>query len=147
MRKILLLLLVSFSLLGLMNASYITWNEFNQVIPPCRPPFSCEEVLSSSWSHIGPVPLPVVGMIFYLMFLIMATLQLFEVKEYRLGKYHVQLELVLVTMGVTGLLFSLYLVTIMAVVLQAWCMYCLISAFDAVLLFILSSLLYFSGRK
>lgn len=156
MKLMLSLLFIFLSIVGLADAGYITYNELNGVVPPCNVSgFKCESVLSSEWAHIGPLPISVLGLIFYGSIFLLATLHLTEVNLRPLGTRLAQMfgisdkkalaahplswitPLDLLTfMGGMGFLFSLYLVILMAFVIKAWCLYCLISAVNALLLFV-----------
>lgn len=147
MHKILALLILSLSIIGLLNAGYITWTESQGLLPPCRPPFACETVLKSAWAHIGPLPLTALGLLFYGTFFILASLYVSEVTEVKLANIRLKTSSLILLGGIIGLLFSVYLMLIMGVVLRAWCLFCLISAFDCILLFLFSSILYAKDRK
>jgi uncharacterized membrane protein len=141
MKKIITFLslcLVVFSLLGIVDASYITYEKFSGRIPPCSIHFKCTQVLESKWANIGPIPLSLLGVCFYSLFLVVSI-------SFLLGKRKASFFLAL--FGVFGLLFSLYLVFIMGVVLKAWCFYCLLSAVNCVILFGVSSVLYLLTKR
>lgn len=138
-QQILLLLLVVISLLGIMDASYITYEELSGQVPACAPPFQCGTVLNSQWSHIAGIPISIFGMGFYAMMFLLAILNVAEVnipipvtKTVRRSIY------LLATLGFG---FSLYLVTLMQFVLQAWCLYCLISAVSSTSLLVVAMFL------
>ncbi len=130
-RKIFGLLVVCIALIGVIDASYITYSEYRGVLPPCRPPFDCGAVLRSPLSRIGTVPLSAIGIVYYsLVLTIGATAFLSEDHE----------DLVRM-IACCGFAFSLYLVFLMAVLLQAWCLYCLVSAICCLGIFTASWLL------
>ncbi|MBP7842566.1 hypothetical protein KA017_01025, partial [Candidatus Woesebacteria bacterium] len=60
------LLFIIFSLVGIADASYITYEKFSGVVPDCGPGFDCGAVLNSKWSSIGPIPLSLLGLAYYL---------------------------------------------------------------------------------
>lgn len=127
---------VMVSLLGIIDAGYISYNTFSGTLPPCRPPFACAEVLESPWAYIGGVPLSALGLVFY------TTVFIFAVINYLQIKVSVPvLQTVpktLRTLAIIGFLFSLYLISIMAFMIKGWCLYCLISAGTSITLFLLS---------
>lgn len=147
MKTLLSILLVIFSIVGIADASYITWEKVSGVVPPCSPGFKCETVLNSEWSSIGPVPLSVFGIFFYSSFLILGSASLLEVPGFSVGRFTLAMPLLLLGLGSWGALFSLYLVFLMGVVLQAWCVYCLISAVNCLVLFSISVANYFYSRQ
>lgn len=128
--------LVIIAFLGIMDASYITYNELTGHIPPCRPPFACDTVLKSPWSRIGPVPLSAVGMFYYTLVFSVATINFLGIRTIRLPRNNVfHTEDILVLFTTFGVGFSAFLIFLMAVILKAWCVYCVISASFCVFLF------------
>ncbi len=129
-------------MLGIADASYLTYEKLSGIIPPCTPGFQCETVLTSKYASIGPIPLSVFGLLYYLTIFTLAVLHFIEfdfskisaVKKTILRKSSPLDLLQLIT--IFGLLFSAYLVFLMGVIIQAWCLYCLLSALISSLLFI-----------
>jgi uncharacterized membrane protein len=127
-------LLVFLSLIGMADAAYITYEEFAGVVPKCLPlaGFDCGLVLQSEWSHIGPIPLSLLGVGFYATVFLLASYALVATKP------HPWTRTLLAFLGTSGFLFSLYLFYIQAVVLKAFCVYCLVSAFTSTAIFVTS---------
>ncbi len=138
MKKILPLLLIIFAVIGILDAGYITYEKLSGVVPPCTGAFKCGAVLNSPWASIGPIPLAAFGLAFYLTFLFVASLHLGEVKSLEWQGRRLPVAWVLVALGSFGFLFSLYLLGLMAFVIQAWCFYCLVSAINCIVLFSIS---------
>lgn len=154
MQTILSLLFVVISLAGIADAGYITYTEYLQpgkeVI--CGPGFDCGAVLNSPYARIGSVPLAAIGLVFYLTVFILAILHFLEIdinKYFRLAADKLKLSKlnplrfvttieVIQALTIFGALFSLYLVFIMGVVIQAWCQFCLISAMTSLSLFLIT---------
>lgn len=140
MQKVVSIFLVFLSLVGLADATYLTWNKLNNTVPPCGLNTNCDAVLTSSWATIGHIPISALGMLFYAIIFLLAVMQLGEV---RLGRFTKRFrfisipELLLIFTSI-GLVFSGYLVSIMAFVIGQWCQYCLLSAGTTTLLFLLS---------
>lgn len=127
MREFLSWLLVLFSFLGLLDASYLTYQKVTGFIPPCTAGFACETVITSKYSLIGPIPLVFFGVAYYGLILLITTLVFLEKDHVKiLGKLFHTSDLLWISLG--GLCVSLYLIFIMGVVLKAWCIYCLFSA-------------------
>lgn len=143
MKKFLSLLLVVLALIGIMDASFITYEKLTGQVPPCGAGFDCGGVLNSPWAYIGPIPLSVYGLFYYITVFVIASLNFLEVdfqmlitsltKSVAFSFPGHQWLLYLTTFG---FFFSLYLVSLMAFVIQAWCFYCLISAAICVSLFL-----------
>lgn len=147
-KKFLSLVLVILSLIGIMDASYITYEKLSGQIPPCGAGFDCGGVLESPWAYIGPIPLSVFGLFYYVLVFSIASLHFLDVdiqmlitswtKSVAFSFPAHQLLLYLTTFG---FFFSLYLLSLMAFVIQAWCLYCLISAAVCISLFVTSLIL------
>lgn len=135
------LLIVVLSIVGIADAGYITYEEIQGVVPPCGPGFDCGAVLNSPYAHIGPVPLSALGLLYYTTILVLGFLHVSEVQIGKIfGKNTLFSQLTtldeLVLLSTAGLLFSGYLVFLMAVIIGAWCKFCLISAGTSTLLFV-----------
>ncbi len=147
MKTLLALLLAVFTLLGILDAGYITYEKFSGLVPPCHTLFKCGQVLNSSWASVGGIPLSVLGLLFYGVFFGLSLAFYFGHKKIQFFKLKIPTEKLLVAQGILGVCFSMYLVFIMGVVLHAWCLYCLLSALNCFILFIISSAIYFLTKK
>jgi len=147
MKLLLSLAIVFFSLLGIVDASYLTWQKLLGSVPPCSTSFNCETVLSSSWSMIGPIPLSVLGIGFYTTFLLLGSLLTLGNTEIKIRNVRLELSILVGIWGTLGILFSLFLIMIMGLVLKSWCLYCLLSASNCLLLLGLSYLVYRTRDK
>jgi len=146
MKTLFALLLVICSIVGIFDAGYITYTKFSGQVPQCRPPFACETVLKSPWSTVGPIPLSVFGLIFYGVMSSLSTLAVGEVQRLTVGNHTFFLPLLISVWGVLGAGFSLYLVFVMAIILHAWCLYCLISAINCMMIGIFSTMYFWLLR-
>lgn len=138
------LLFIVFSFLGILDAGYITYEKINNVIPPCSARFQCGTVLQSEWASIGPIPLSVLGLVFYLTVFFFSLVAYFDIQEINILGVTLRTQNILFGMSILGFIFSLYLISIMAFILQAWCFYCLVSASICTTLFLLNTILKFS---
>jgi dihydroorotate dehydrogenase len=150
MNTALSLLLVILSLVGIADAGYITYEKYAGIVPPCGAGFDCGAVLNSRWASIGPVPVSVLGLLFYATVLTLASLHFLELEIFSQKQKDVALKSsasiktyahlspihLLACITIIGLIFSFFLLFLMAVVIKAWCLYCLISAATSILLFI-----------
>lgn len=143
MQIIFSLLFIIFALIGLADASFISYEMANYSLPPCSEGFDCAAVLTSQYAHIGPLSLSNLGIFYYIVILTLAILHYieFDFGKYKIFKHslleHVQpFDLLLAGTGL-GFLVSLYLLSLMAFVIQAWCLYCLVSAISSATLFFL----------
>jgi uncharacterized membrane protein len=178
-----LLLTISLSIVGLIDAGYVTFEKLNESTPTCTPGFSCNDVLSSSYANIGPVPVSAFGFLFYFSMLLLGIFHYLDIPKLNLSKliflqidlsnhipkqlslsklipeknarslkiilqklnsnqklsHHLSWQFLAFCLSILGFLFSLYLVFIMAFVLKAWCLFCLISAFSSTGIFLTHS--------
>lgn len=123
-------------LLGIIDTLYLTWEHYANIVPPC-PAHSilgsfidCGKVLQSSYANIFGIPLPFLGVMYFIFLLV-----IFKTKYF---KY----------MTIFGLLFSLYLFFIQIYILHAICIYCTLSGVINLLLFMVTwSSKFFSIAK
>ena len=107
------------AILGFADTAYLTIESLRGAIPPCTTD-GCEQVLTSVYAHIGPIPLSLIGALYYLAVIVLIILSL----DTRSGRY-VRWGAWLVS---AGFIVSLILVLLQAFVLNAYCQYCLVSA-------------------
>ncbi len=116
------------ALLGFADAAYLTVEHYQGTVPPCTIVSGCETVLTSSYSVIAGVPVSLLGALFYLAVLV-GVFAYLESKKTAPLKWAMLLT-------VFGILFSLWFIYVQAVLLGAWCLYCLGSALTSTILFI-----------
>jgi len=146
MKLFLSLILTVLAMLGIMDAGYITYGELSGQVPNCQPPFSCQTVLDSPWSKVGLIPLAAFGLIFYAVMFTFGILSFMDVRSISIKKHKVPVHVLIVVLGSAGMLFSMWLIFVMGVILKAWCLYCLLSAINCSMIFILSLLLFRTAR-
>ena len=110
-------LIVAFA--GFIDATYLTIEHFQGVIPPCTTD-GCEIVLTSSFSTVAGIPVALIGSIYYLLVCI-GLFAYLDTKKTAI----LRATLVLPCFGFLGSLWFLYL---QAFVIKAYCQYCLVSA-------------------
>ena len=119
--------------LGFLDASYLTIKHYTAGLVPCAIG-NCEQVLTSAYSTIGPVPVALLGALYYLTILLLSAATLARDEEKGL--------FVAARASIIGFAASLWFLFAQAFLLEAWCLYCLGSAVSSTLLFLLG--LYFS---
>ena len=117
------------SLLGFIDATYLTLEHFLGKIPTCFVVNGCERVLTSVYSQIFGVPLALFGSIFYLSILVLS----FVYAEFKKEKFWIWLMLV----SFVGFGASTAFIYIQLFILRAFCFYCLVSAASSTTIFIL----------
>ncbi|OHA58489.1 MAG: hypothetical protein A2571_01785 [Candidatus Vogelbacteria bacterium RIFOXYD1_FULL_44_32] len=119
-----------FSLVGILDTSYLLAEKILGGTVKCIAVKGCDTVLQSSYSTLfGFVPASLAGFIFYIAVFILAFYLWSKGGKVQRG------ENILLVLAVLGLLFSGWFFYVQAVILQAFCTYCLISAFNTVLIF------------
>jgi uncharacterized membrane protein len=115
------------SLIGLADAIYLTVQDLTGQSLRCT--FSgCSEVLGSSYAHIGPVPVAVLGAFAYFTVFSLSILAAFG---YRFAR-----PLLAALVGVM-VLTTLWLLYLQAFIIHHFCQYCLLSAAVTIVLTIL----------
>lgn len=120
------LILLALSLVGFLDATYLTIIHYKNLIPPCSLS-GCEVVLTSKYATIGSIPLAVIGAVYYLVLVILSLLFL-QTKRV----FFITLAFILTTLSLFA---SIILVYLQAGVLHAFCQYCLLSEAINFLLF------------
>ncbi len=135
--------LIFLSVTGLIDSAYLTWEHFNNIIPPCTvhpliPAFliDCGKVLTSPYSIMFGVPLAVVGLIHYgLLTLGILGAMIYKKKIFR---YWIVLQ------AVAGVIASMYFMYIQLGVIKSLCLYCTLSALIS---FAIGLLVFFNFKK
>jgi len=122
------------ALLGFADASYLTIEHFQNVIPPCSIVGGCEKVLTSVFSTLYGIPVALFGAIYYLVI----AIGLFSFLE---SKNHEVLRVTLL-LTILGLLASLWFVFLQVFILHSYCVYCMGSVVTSTLLFISAAVIF-----
>ncbi len=130
-------------MIGIADAGFITYEEFTGVPSFCQtlPFFDCGTVLSSEWAYIGPIPVSVLGILFYLTVLLLGAYHLV------MAKPHPLITKFLYFVALSGFFFTLFLLYLQAVVIGAYCLYCMISAATSTLIFLTTGTYWWSNRQ
>ena len=138
MRSINLNILVSsaavLSFLGFVDASYLTAKHYLGTPIPCSILNGCDTVTTSVYSEIAGLPVALLGAIYYLGIFLICVFYL-ESKNTRPLKF-------LATGTTIAFIFSLYLIYLQIFTIKALCLYCLISAFLSLILFMVGILIF-----
>lgn len=124
--------LLSYILLviGLLTSVYLYLADVS-IVPLGCTLSSCEKVNTSEYAYFFGIPLALFGVVFYL-----GTIIVLYLKKYNL----------FFLAGIIGLLTSIYLTSVEAFILHAFCQWCLLSAWVTVCIFILSFKMKNFGR-
>jgi uncharacterized membrane protein len=125
--------------LGFMDSSYLAIEHFLGSVPPCSIVEGCEVVTTSAYSVIGPIPVALLGSLYYLAVIV---LSLFAIDRRSMVALRLASKITWV-----GLLASAYFVFIQLFVLHAICIYCMGSALGSTILFILGMIVLKRTRE
>ena len=125
--------------LGFIVASYLTILHFKNILPPCNLTSNCETVLTSEFASIGPVPLALLGSLFYLAVIVLCVLILTNYKKVFLDAFYI--------VSVIGFAVSIILILIQAYIIHAFCQYCLASEAISTGIVLLAFLKYKEDKK
>ena len=117
------------SLVGVLDAGYLTVEHFRGQTPACNLLHGCEIVTTSTYSEVAGVPVARFGVFFYLVILGLSV--------YYFDKRNRETLTLLSRLTPLGLAAAVYFTSIQAFVLQAWCQWCIGSAITSTLLFLL----------
>jgi len=122
--------------LGFLDAAYLTIIHYKNTIPPCTIAHGCETVLTSKYATLGPVPIALIGVGFYLAILILTGMLLQGKNSLKIFNYQFSIINLLILLTGSGVIVAGSLVYLQAFVLHAFCQYCLASEAIDILLFL-----------
>ncbi|MEK7567703.1 MAG: vitamin K epoxide reductase family protein [Patescibacteria group bacterium] len=124
-------------IVGLLDSFYLFYKYINANPIDCFLFDGCNTIAQSPYSHVFGIPLPTFGVLFYVvMFLLVFFLTRYE---------NILWKRLALLASVIGFIFSLYFVYLQGFVIQAFCIYCLISAIASTL--ILCLLIFVNNKK
>ncbi|MBU6431133.1 MAG: vitamin K epoxide reductase family protein [Patescibacteria group bacterium] len=125
--KIIAITFIVLSLIGFLDAAYLTIDHYLGSVPPCAIA-GCEIVLTSGQSAIIGIPVALLGSIYYLIILILSIVFLESGKRaiIRFASF----------LTIIGLVASAYFIYLQFFVIGQICQYCMISAGTSTTLFV-----------
>jgi uncharacterized membrane protein len=121
------------SVIGFIDAAWLTIQHLTGGPVPCLVS-GCETVTTSQYATIGPIPIAALGAVYYVTLALVSI----AIMNQQRGDWLQRISLV----PITGFLFSLYLVYLQAFVIEAYCLYCLVSAATSTVLFLIGVWIY-----
>ncbi len=119
---------VAFSLVGIVDAAYLSYARFTHSALSCTILDGCNVVAASPHAVLlGVIPLAYLGLVFYIAIFFLGVML------FRYDQRSIRLTLVGAT-GI-GIVASAYFVYVQSVLIGAYCLYCIISAALSVVLF------------
>lgn len=129
--------LLALSVIGLFDASYLTYHHYSGTKLICNLTHGCDTVLTSQYATIFNVPIALLGVLFYFAVLLVT---LYSLQENIMKR-------TLLLLGAVGFGTSLGLVFLQAFVIHAWCQYCLLSAITSTLIFLTSGIIWLTNKE
>lgn len=123
---------------GVLDASYITINDYRGTTLPCSVLKGCDVVTTSKYSRIGNIPVSLIGVGYYVALIVLAI-------AYLDTRKHIALKAGIFLTSL-GFLASGWFMYVQYSILKTFCLYCVISASTSTLLFA-SSMLYVYREK
>lgn len=131
--------LLVLSVIGFIDASYLSIEHYLGRVPPCAITTGCEQVTTSEYNTILGVYVAVYGAVFYLVMFVLVLYAL-DRKRYELFRYAAYFSW-------AGLGAAIYFTSVQAFVLNAYCIYCLASAATSTCIFLAAHRLWLEVRK
>lgn len=126
------------ALIGVLDAVYLTVHHYAAEPVPCTIVAGCEMVLTSAYATVGDIPLAVFGAAAYFVAFSLALLAGFG---NRMMWTFFGVQVILMS------LFTAWLIYLQAVVIGAFCQFCLLSAATTLTLLVLYVVSRFRGRS
>lgn len=131
--------IIILSLIGVTDTAYLSYARLADSPLSCSILEGCNTVAASEYSVLFGVPLAYLGFAFYL--------AIFALGVALLARNTPFVRVLLLIFAFAGLVLSSYFFYLQALVIEAFCVYCLISAIISVLLFLVSLLIYRKGER
>lgn len=109
--------LVVLAFAGFLISLYLTLMHYRNVIPPCHVVSGCESVLSSRYAAVAGIPLSLIGTIFFAVMFYLGIALIARPRKMVIRAYEL--------LAFAGILAAVLLFLLQAVVLKAYCFYCL----------------------
>jgi len=126
----LLTAITGLSFIGFVDSAYLLADHYFNLPLPCTITHGCETVLTSPYAMVGPIPLALFGVLYYLVVMFFA---LYLYTEPAISRKQ---TLALFALTLVGFLMSVVFIAIQVFLIHAICMYCALSALCTVLLLI-----------
>ena len=122
------------ALIGVVDAAYLSYARYTHTELMCGIVEGCNVVAASPYSVLFGVPLAYLGLLFYIAIFILGV--------WLLSRDGAWPRIALFTTTSVGLVSSLYFVYLQTFVIQAYCIYCIISAIVSLFLWGMALALY-----
>ena len=120
--------LLFLSLIGFLDADYITTKHYLGVPITCSIFEGCETVTNSQYATVGNIPMALFGAVYYLSILVLTILYLDTEKVWAIR--------LISRFSIVGFSASLWFIYLQLFVIKAICFYCVVSAITSTSIFI-----------
>ncbi|MBI2057453.1 MAG: vitamin K epoxide reductase family protein [Candidatus Yanofskybacteria bacterium] len=127
-----------FSLIGFLDASYLTVQHYKNGILPCLLFTGCDKVTSSSYAKVAGMPVSFLGAGYYFIVLV-STILYFDTGNKKVLS-------ILKNLPIAGFIATLWFLFLQFFIIKAICFYCIVSAVTSIALFILAILIRKTGQ-
>lgn len=133
------LIFLCVALIGFSDATFLAVEHFQGRVPPCSVLKGCERVTTSQYATIGPIPVALLGSLYYLIFII-GSIAFLDTKRTGILRS-------LAFLSLAGIVASGFFVYLQLAVLHAICIYCMASAVTSTLLCVNGMVVLAQQRK
>ena len=116
-QRIVRVALVVLALAGFLISFYLTLTHYRHLVPPCYVTSGCESVVTSRYATILGIPLSLIGTVFFVVMFYLGIALLTGSPKKVMQAYEL--------LAFAGILAAVVLFLLQAVVLKAYCTYCL----------------------
>lgn len=138
-KRLVRIALVVLALAGFLISFYLTLTHYRNAIPPCYVTTGCESVVTSRYAVIAGIPLSLIGTIFFAVMFYLGIALITGPRKRITRAYEL--------LAFLGILAAVLLFLLQAVVLKAYCIYCLGTEVIALLLWAGSLLVASPGES
>ncbi|MCL5733772.1 MAG: vitamin K epoxide reductase family protein [Patescibacteria group bacterium] len=136
---------IGVDLIGFFDSFYLTVKHYFNSPLNCSILAGCDKVAASAYAKIYGIPIPLLGVIFYLAFFVLFFA--FSISPAEGGFKKKRMAGFMVFAAFLGVVFSAWLLFLQIFVIKALCLYCLVSDAAAAAIFALSLILLFRHKE
>lgn len=137
--KIIAVVFLIIGFIGFLDSTYLTIQHYRGEPPKCAIFTGCATVAASQYATVGPIPLALLGSLYYLAIFVLSVAYFDTKKEH--------LIILISYLTIAGFFASIYFVYLQIFVIKALCLYCIVSAASSTLLFASGAYTMFRFRE
>lgn len=129
-KRVIIWVALGLSVLGFADSTYLAISRYLDGPPLCFIVTGCDAVLGSAYASIAGIPVAHLGVFYYLSLFFLFAAYLDLQKE--------NILLFASRFALLGFLATMWFLYLQSFVIRAWCIYCLVSAFSSISVFLVS---------